>query len=125
MSTTHEEPSLPASPATESMSSAGESLSAVLDQLTEEGYEAQFRGEGGGLRAVHGGALYGPEELVIEQLARFEGVSDPDEMAIVFALRADDGVRGTWTTTYGPEGNADSESDLMRGLRVEGPLRVR
>lgn len=110
------DPTAPQIESQESMSVAEETIGAVVDRLTHEGYEAQFRGEKEGLRLLHGGAVYDPDELTVEQMARFEGVSDPGEEAVVFALRTPEGVKGTWTVTYGPHGNDIEETDLMRRL---------
>ena len=80
-----------------------ETLSQAVDRLTAAGYEDGFRAERGGLRAVGTGCVHDPESLVIEQIVRFGGVSDPEDEAIVFALRCDvHGTKGTYVVTYGP-----------------------
>ena len=40
-------------------------------------------------------------ELVIRAYHRFEGVSDPDDMAIVYAIESHSGVRGTLVDAFG------------------------
>jgi hypothetical protein len=77
-------------------------LAAAVERLTEAGYTETFRGEAGGIRAATAGHLHPPEELVVEAIERFEGVSDPEDEAIVLALRSSvDGCRGTYTAPYG------------------------
>ncbi len=58
-----------------------------------------------------------PELLVIEEAARFEGISDPADEAIVLALHCrEDGIKGTYTVPFGPEmGGLDAE--MMHRLR--------
>lgn len=45
--------------------------------------------------------MLGPADLLIREYHRFEGVSDPDDMAIVYAIEGKGGVRGTVTDAYG------------------------
>lgn len=97
-----------------------ERMARVIDQLTAEGYVAQFRGDEEGLRAVRGG-VFSASEFVVEKMARFEGTSDPDDECIVFALLAPDGTRGTWAVTYGPEGRDALEQEALRRLVISEP----
>lgn len=100
-----------------------ETIARVVDRLSHEGYPAQFRAEPEGLRAVNGGT-YAPEDVVVEKLARFEGISDPDDEAVVFAVRAPDGTRGTYTSTYGPEERDPIEQDVLRRLSLKASSAV-
>jgi len=77
-------------------------MSGVVDRLTEGGFPDGWRAETGGVRATQSGHLHQPEELEIESIDRFEGISDPDDMAIVMAVRCpSDGCSGTYTAPYG------------------------
>ena len=40
-------------------------------------------------------------DLVIREFHRFEGISDPDDMAIVYAIESKSGVRGTFADAFG------------------------
>jgi hypothetical protein len=42
-----------------------------------------------------------PADLVIRDYYRFEGISDPDDMSVIYAIEAHDGTRGTLTDAYG------------------------
>jgi hypothetical protein len=58
-----------------------------------------------------------PTLLVVEEVARFEGSSDPADEAIVLALHCrEDGIKGTYTLPYGPEMGA-LDAEMMRRLR--------
>lgn len=79
------------------------SVAGTVEALTRQGYRGDFRAEPEGLRETASGRIFAPEDLVVEALERFEGTSDPDDEAAVFALRSRDGtVRGTWTVAFGP-----------------------
>ena len=94
-----------------------ETLSQAVDRLTAHGYTDAFRAEPDGMRAVVAGILYRPELLIVEEVARFEGISDPADEAIVLALHCrEDGVKGTFTVPFGP-GMGALEAEMMRRLR--------
>lgn len=100
-----------------------ETVARVVDRLSQEGYPEQFRAEVDGLRAVHG-ATYSPDDVVVEKMARFEGVSDPDDECVVFAVRAPDGTKGTFTVTYGPEEEDAIEQEVLRRLSLKASSAV-
>ena len=77
-------------------------MAGVIDLLTREGYSDTFRGEAGGVHALRADHLHRPEELVIDSIERFEGISDPEDEAIILALHSrTDSCRGTYTLPYG------------------------
>src|SRR2546425_844044 len=67
----------------------------ALDDLARRGFSDGFRVVDGNLRVLTTGKLLRPEDLVIREVYRFEGISDPDDMAIVYAIESTTGVRGT------------------------------
>ncbi len=76
-------------------------LAGVIDDLARRGYGEQFYVAGGRLRGLRAGQTFSPESVVIREHHRFEGVSDPDDMAIVYAIECADGVRGTLADAFG------------------------
>ena len=85
-----------------------ESLSQALLRLSARGFDRHLVAAGGRLRDVATGERYDPELLVIAEVVRFEGESDPDEQAVLFALQAPSGgALGTYTAVYGPAMPAD------------------
>ena len=94
-----------------------ESLSQAVDRLTAHGYTDDFRAEPDGMRATVAGILYRPELLVVEEVARSEGISDPADEAIVLALHCrEDGNKGTYTVPFGP-GVGALDAEMMHRLR--------
>ena len=100
-----------------------ESLSEVVDRLSAAGYPEDFRAETDGLRAVPSGCVHTPESLDIDEVVRFEGITNPDDEAIVFALRCrTHGIKGTYVSSYGPQMatcDADMVARLQRRMRDE------
>ena len=76
-------------------------LADVIANLAAHGFTDQFRISGDRLRSIQSGKLYAPGDLRLVDFHRFEGVSDPDDMAIGYALETRGGVRGTLTDAFG------------------------
>jgi hypothetical protein len=76
-------------------------LGEAVDGLTRRGYSEVFRVENGRLRVAGRDETFRPQDLTIREVYRFEGVSDPDDMAIVYAISSASGVRGTLTDAFG------------------------
>ncbi len=93
-----------------------ESLSHAISRLHASGYEHDFLAEASGLRDLTTGALFAPEVLLVDEVIRFEGVTDPDDEAIVCALsHRTEGVRGTYSAAYGA-GMDSLDADMMQRL---------
>ncbi|MBI3107749.1 MAG: phosphoribosylpyrophosphate synthetase [Candidatus Rokubacteria bacterium] len=73
----------------------------AVEGLARRGYGERFRVVDGRLQALGTGQRLGREDLVIREYHRFEGVSDPDDMAIVYAIEGPGGIRGTLTDAFG------------------------
>jgi hypothetical protein len=74
---------------------------AALEQLARRGFIDGFRVVDDNLQALMAGKVLQPNELVIREVYRFEGVSDPDDMAVVYALASTTGVQGTLVDAFG------------------------
>ncbi|HEX5045091.1 MAG TPA: hypothetical protein VFV75_19510 [Candidatus Polarisedimenticolaceae bacterium] len=85
----------------------GDPMETMVDALRRfgsRGYTDAFQARPEGLRNLSTGDLFPPEDLIVEDLARFEGQSDPGDEATIFALRSRDGAtRGTYTVTFGTQ----------------------
>ena len=73
----------------------------VLAQLKKAGIEAEFVITDEGMKDIGSEKVFQPNEVVILDFYRFEGVSDPDDMAILYVLESEDGTLGTVTNAYG------------------------
>ena len=73
----------------------------AIECLDHEGFTEHFAVHGESLRGLDGGQAFRPDEVVIRKLARFEGVSDPDDMSILCAIETRTGVRGTLVDAFG------------------------
>ena len=73
-------------------------LVGTLADLAHRGFTEAFAVAGDGLRAAGTVRTFRAEDLTIREFHRFEGVSDPDDMSIVYAIETRDGTRGTLVT---------------------------
>jgi hypothetical protein len=76
-------------------------MTQVLSELDERGFTEQFTASGDRLRAVKSRGRFAAPDVVVREYYRFEGVSDPDDMSIIYAIETADGVRGTLTDAFG------------------------
>ena len=72
-----------------------------IDELKEKGFGAEFQLTEQGLKCFDNNKIYQPSEIQITDFARFEGITNPDDMAILYAIETNDGVKGTITDAYG------------------------
>ena len=88
----------------------------VEKKLTADGYVKDFKVCEGRLHTIDDESqkTYGPEEVTIVDFYRFEGESDPDDMSILYAIEAHDGVRGTISNAFGTYADADTDAFLRQ-----------
>jgi hypothetical protein len=92
-------------------------LTGALDDMTARGFTAHFILSGGRLRTPGGAASYAPDQVVIVEEHRFEGISDPDDMAILYGLETRGGLRGTLADAFGVYADP-SVGDFMRDVAL-------
>lgn len=73
----------------------------AIATLERAGYTADFRAEGDMLRVSGTDRRYASKDARIHDYYRFEGVSDPDDMSVIYAVETVDGTRGTLIDAYG------------------------
>lgn len=61
-------------------------------------------------------ARFRPEQVTVLCSHRFEGISDPDDMAIVYEVGTDDGQRAVVIDAFGVFGSSEIE-DFMSAAR--------
>ena len=69
--------------------------------MVEKGFTDQFQATEEGLKSVDTGRVYAPSEIKVHDFFRFEGISDPDDMSILYVIETADGQKGTLIDAYG------------------------
>lgn len=78
-----------------------DSLSEALDDLKKRGYTEDFNLKANCVACPRLQLELQPEQFTIEEAYRFEGMSNPDDNAVVFAVSAPPDLRGTLVDAYG------------------------
>lgn len=89
-------------------------LSEAINSLTREGFEDGFELVENGVFCRSTGSTYQPTELQILKTLRFEGESNPMDNALVLAMIAADGTKGTLILSYGAQHNQND--DIIREI---------
>lgn len=77
------------------------SLSSCLNRMVSDGFVEDFKVSDRGLESLNTGKWYQPEEIEVVNFFRFEGMSDPDDNAILYVIKTNDGAKGTLIDAYG------------------------
>lgn len=100
-----------------------ETLDAAIERLERAGYSDALRATADGFLEAQTGRIHPPETLIVDEIVRFEGDSDPADEAVLFALRSrDQSVRATVVATYGPSADPVSGA-LIKRLDTESLSR--
>jgi hypothetical protein len=94
-------------------------LAAAVDDLTRRGFTEHFGVAGHRLRALASGTTFRADQVTIREYHRFEGASDPDDMAIVYAIESQGGTRGTLVDAFGVYSDA-AVGAFLRDVDIGG-----
>jgi hypothetical protein len=94
-------------------------LAGALEDLRQRGYARQFAVAGDRLRDLADGQTFTAEDLRIREYHRFEGVSDPDDMSIVYAIESRSGARGTLVDAFGAYSDP-AVSAFLEAVPIQG-----
>ncbi len=78
-----------------------ETLSEAITALKRRGYGVYFEAFDGLISTPDHRKSFSAEEVAVREHHRFEGTSDPDEMAVVYAIETADGTRGILIDAFG------------------------
>jgi len=92
-------------------------LEKCLNKLENEGYTDQLKVESGKLIDLSNNKKYRAKDVKAVNFFRFEGISDPEDMSILYAIETTDGRRGTLVDAYGFYGDEETGS-FMKSVEV-------
>lgn len=82
-------------------------VSEAVDALKARGFTANFEFIDGHFTSVENDRHFEAAELTIVEHHRFEGISNPSDESIVYAIESRDGVRGILVDAYGVYANPE------------------
>ncbi|MCB0396321.1 MAG: phosphoribosylpyrophosphate synthetase [Flavobacteriales bacterium] len=93
-----------------------DTLAEALEDLAERGYVEDFHVNSKGMLDGGAGQTFSPSQTELHEFHRFEGMTNPSDASIVYALRTNKGLKGTVVDAYGAEGS-ERISEFMNSLR--------
>lgn len=78
-----------------------------IRKFEELGYTASYKVEEGRIQNLENKKWYKPEDIHLVEEFRFEGMSNPSDMSILYIIEATDGTKGTVLSAYGPQADGN------------------
>ena len=95
-----------------------ETLSEAITNLKKRGYENDFNLHPEWIECTVHREKFKPDEFHVDEFYRFEGMTDPDDSTILFAISSNSGLRGLLVDAYGMYSNSVSKIMLDK-LRID------
>ena len=90
-----------------------DSLVTVLASVEKMGFTTQFEVKSMLLRSLKTNSTFAPDQIKITHFFRFEGESNSDDSAIMYAIESNTGEKGTLVDGYG----ATADSAIANFIR--------
>lgn len=95
-----------------------ETVSEAVNDLSKRGYTMEFLLKNDCLYCQTTQTELSPDEFSIDEVYRFEGITDPADETIVYAVSSTDGsLKGTLVDAYGTYADTASE-ELVSKLKI-------
>ncbi|OYU79749.1 MAG: hypothetical protein CFE23_12655 [Flavobacterium sp. BFFFF1] len=91
-----------------------DSLVTILAEVEKMGFRSQFEINGRNLVSLKTGSHFVPEEITIVHFYRFEGESNPDDSAIMYAIETCDQEKGTLVDGYGTAADPETAAFMLK-----------
>ena len=82
-----------------------DTLAEAVNGLSAKGFEEGFRIEKNKIVGYLNNTQFAPKDLTIVNTYRFEGMTNPQDSSIVYAIEAQDGTKGTLVMSYSAKHN--------------------
>ena len=89
----------------------------AINELRSRGYDCDFIFDNGVMLCRDTNRRFGPDELTIEEIFRFEGDSNPDDMSVLYGISAHDGTKGIVVDAYGMYEDA-SITEFIKKVKI-------
>src|SRR5829696_5275989 len=76
-------------------------LETCMKHLEDQGFTDQYKMDSGRLRCLATDRYFQPHDVKAVNFYRFEGISNPSDMSILYAVETRDGRKGTLVDAYG------------------------
>jgi len=86
-------------------------------KLESQGFTSQYRVEKNKLCDITKDKKYKPKDVKAVNFFRFEGITDPEDMSILYAIETADGGKGTLVDAYGLYAD-EATSSFMQEVEI-------
>lgn len=95
-----------------------DTLSEAIEGLKERGFTEDFQLSEKHLKCEERDEQYAPQQFEVVEVYRFEGMSNPDDNSVIYAIKTDNGRKGMLVDAYGAY--AESLSlEMAQRLRMD------
>lgn len=99
-------------------SNSYETLTEAINDLKTKGYVNDFNQNGAHLSCPNVNKDFKPADFTITATYRFEGMSNPGDNSVLYAITANDGTKGMLVDAYGVYADSLSE-EMIEKFRVD------
>jgi hypothetical protein len=97
-----------------------ETVAGAIQEMAARGYTSELKVTGSSLEVIGSDKRFAANEVMVREHRRFEGVSDPDDTSVLYAIEARDGTRGVLVDGYGTY--ADPEiAEFLSNVKADEP----
>jgi hypothetical protein len=95
-----------------------ETLSEAIRGLKSQGYDKDFNLHPDWIECPPIQLKLGPTEFHVDEVHRFEGMNDPDDSSVLFAVRSTTGIKGLLVDAYGAYSTALGKT-MIEKLKID------
>lgn len=92
-----------------------DTVTEAINDLKQRGFTLDLNLQVNSLQCFNPDLNLSPDEFEIKEIYRFEGNTDPNDEAIVYAIESKDGHKGVFVNGYGPSADA-AGAEMMKKL---------
>lgn len=95
-----------------------DTLAEATSQLNKEGYNVNFQVSKAGKLTNNENLAFEPSEVILKEVHRFEGMTNPADSSILYAVQTRSGEKGIVIDSYGADGS-EVTSEFMNQVEQQ------
>lgn len=95
-----------------------DTLTDATENLLKKGYSYNFQVDETGKLTDNKGLEFEPAEVMLKEIHRFEGMTNPADSSILYAVETRSGEKGIVIDSYGADGS-EVTSDFMNNVEQQ------
>lgn len=95
-----------------------DTLAEATAQLNKEGYNVNFQVNKAGKLTNNEDLSFEPSEVILKEVHRFEGMTNPADSSILYAVKTRSGEKGIVVDSYGADGS-EVTSEFMNQVEQQ------